>query len=172
MATAQLEILKKADTELQKKFDIVVQVVLASFLKRDVNIHEILSSLQFIRSYEEEKMVKNLFKELLEAQSLHELFYTFSDIWNYIHPQLLEFIVERFGTTRDKDIVKEYKEDLEKYRRNVKLGDFVKMFKSPLPFNKELSPNVGEDWRHETLQDFEDSQLLRALPKKVSQYGK
>ena len=178
VATAQLEKLKKEDEELENKFDKVVQVVQASLLKRDVVLSEILSSLQFIKSHKEKKMVKQQFKELLETQSLHVLFFTFSDIWNYMYPGLLEFIVERFGTASDIKTFQEYKEDLEKYRRKVKLGDYVKIYKKTNPplYNKKLSTVVGDDWRCKTLQDLEDVRLefadktkcdkmiLRALP--------
>ena len=148
--------------------------------KKKVEIKKVLSSLKFIEYHEEKQMVKQQFKELLQDQSLDNLFFTFSDIWNYIHPGLLEFIVERFGTTNDKNKVQEYKEDLKKYRRSVKLGEFVQIFCSrpglPL-YNKELSVHVGEDWRRKTLQDLEDVRLqvaeetkcehflLRALPR-------
>ena len=179
VAAPQLEILKDNE-ELKKKFDKVVQVVQISFIKRNVNLHEILLSLHFIKSHEEKEMVKNHFRELLQVQSLHVLFFTFSDIWDYIHPGLLEFIVQRFGTTSDRNIVEEYKEDLKEYRRSVKLGDFAKICKKiayPPLDNKELSVILGEDWRYKTLQDLEDvriqfadtsicdDSLFRRLPK-------
>ena len=167
--------MKKEDEELQKKFHIVVDVVKASFLERNVNLHDIMSSLQFLKSHEGKTRVEHVFIDILESQSLHVLFFTFSGVWNYLHPGLLEFLVERFGTPSDKNIVKEYKECLEKYRHSVKLGDFVKMLRrtSTSPqVNKELSMVIGEDWRHITLQDLEDVRLqtkcdnliFRALP--------
>ena len=170
----QLEKLKEEDEKLKNNFNTVVQMVQTSFLNRDVKLYEILTSLQFMNT-EEKQMIKN---ELFEAESLLALFFNFSEIWDYLHPGLLEFIVKRFGTTIDINKVMEYNIDLEKYRKSVKLGEFVKIIcnrsKPPL---KELSMYVGEDWRYKTLQDLEDVRLqfadktkcdrllLRALPK-------
>ena len=179
VATAQLEELKKENETLEKKFDEIVEVVQTSFIERDIKFNKILSSLLFIKCPEEKQMVKEQFN-LFEAQSLPVLFFNFSEIWDYIHPGLLEFIVEKFGTAGDKNVVREYKEDLKKYRGSVKLGEFVKIIckkTNPPLFNKELSMQVGEDWRHKTLQDLEDVRLqvadkskcdrllFRALPK-------
>ena len=176
----QLEKLKEEDENLEKKFNEVVEMVQMSFSDRDVKYSQILWSLQFIKCHEEKQKVKEQLKLLFEAQSLPMLFFNFSEIWDYIHPGLLEFIVEKFGTTSDKNKVMEYKVDLEKYRKTVKLGEFVKIIcKRPNPplFNKELSMYVGEDWKYKTLQDLENVRLqfadntkcnrllLRALPK-------
>ena len=175
----QFEKLKKEDEKLEKKFENAVEMVQASFTKNEVKTDKVLSSLKFIKSHEEKRKVKCQFRDLLQDQSLENLFFTFSDIWNYMHPGLLEFIVDRFGTTSDQNIVQEYKKDLQEYRRSVKLGEFVKICKkiNPLLYNKELSMVVGDDWRCKTLQDLEDARLqfadktkcdellLRALPK-------
>ena len=175
----QLEILKKKDENIQQKFKEVVQAVQKSFSEREVNLSEILSSLQFIQCPEEKQIIKPEYEDLSKIQSLHMLFFSLSFIWDYIHPGLLEFIVESFGTNTDKSRVKEYMVALEKYRESVKLGEFVKIIsKRPNPrFNKQLSVIVGEDWRNKTLQDLEDVRLqfaetskcdrllLRALPK-------
>ena len=169
----QFEKLKENDENLEKKFENVVEIVQASFLENEVNISKVVSSLKFIKCHEEKQMVKHQFRDLLQDQSLDNLFFTFSDIWDYIHPGLLEFIVERFGTTSDKDIVQEYKEDLKKYRRRVKLGEFVKIIcEKPNPplFNKELSIHVGEDWRRKTLQDLEDVRLQFADKTKCERF--
>ena len=180
LKSIQFEKLKREDKTLKEKFENVVKIVQESFAENEVKCTNVFRSLQFIEHHEEKQMVKQQFKELKQDQSLDNLFFTFSDIWNYIHPGLLEFIVEKFGTASDKNIVQEYKEDLKKYRRSVKLGEFVQIIrKRPGPplFNKELSMHVGEDWRDKTLQDLEDVRLqvadeakcehflLRALPR-------
>ena len=173
-STVQFEELRKKDDNLEKIFKDILKVVQESFIENKTKFNKVLPSLKFIEHHEEQ------FRCLLHDQSWNKLFFTFSDIWDYIHPGLLEFVVEGFGTTIDKNIVKKYKVDLEKYRGNVKLGEFVKIIckrpKLPL-FNKELSMHVSEDWRHKTLQDLEDVRLqfadktkcdhllLRALPK-------
>jgi len=133
----------------------------------------------FIQCNEEKQMVKPQLKDLLEAQSLEMLFFSFSEIWDYIHPGLLQFIIESHGTASDKERIEEYIMDLEKYRGGVKLEDFVKIIcRRPNPqYNKNLSATVGENWRNKTLQDLEDIRLemadtakcdrllFRALPK-------
>ena len=76
VAAAQFEKLKKEDEELEKKVDIVVDVVKASFLERNVYLHDILSSLKILKSDEEKTRVKYVFGDILESQSLHVLFFT------------------------------------------------------------------------------------------------
>ena len=159
------EKLIKQDENLEKKFENVIETVQASFTENEVMVDKVVSSLKFIKCHEEKQIVRHHFRELLQDRSLDNLFFTFSDIWDYIHPGLLEFIVERFGTTSDKNIVQEYKEDLEKYRGSTKLGEFVKIIcnkPNPPLLDKELSVQVGEDWRHKTLQDLEDVRLQAA----------
>ena len=154
--------LKKNDESMQQKFREVVQAVQKSLSESKVNLSDILSSLQFIQCPEEKQLIEPKYEDLNKVQSLHMLFFSLSYIWNYLHPGLLEFIVESFGTDNDKSRVKEYMVALEKYRGSVKLGEFVKIIckkTKPQQFNKELSVQVGEDWRHKTLQDLEDVRL-------------
>ena len=161
-SAVQLEILKKKDENMKQKFKEVVQAVQKSFSERKVNLSEILSSLQFIQCPKEKELIELKYEGLNKVQSLHMLFFSLSRIWNYLHPGLLEYIVDSFGTDSDKSRVKEYMVALEKYRGSVKLGEFVKIIckiLKPQQFDKELSVEVGEDWRHKTLQDMEDIRL-------------
>ena len=170
-STVQLGILKKKDENIQQKFREVVQAVQKSFSERKVDLSDILSSLQFIQCPKERELIETKLEDLNKVQSLYMLFFSLSCIWNYLHPGLLEFIVDSYGTDNDKSRVKEYMVALEKYRGSVKLGDFVKITckkKTPQQFNKEFSVEVGEDWRHKTLQDMEDVRLLVADEAKVN----
>ena len=145
-----------------KTFEKLVNMTQASFIENQVKFNDIRSSLKFIECYEEKQMVKDQLKYLLQDKSLENLFFVFSDIWNYLHPGLLEFIVKRFGTLSDEERVKEYKEELEKFQENVKLGEFVKIIcKRPAPSLSitELSMYVGEQWRNKTLRNLEDARL-------------
>ena len=169
----QFENLKKEDSKLVEKFEKLVNVVQASFIQNEVKFNDIRLSLKFIERYEEKQMVKHLLKDLRQDQSLDDLFFFFSDIWNYLHPGLLEFIVERFGTISDKGRVKEYKEELEKFQGNVKLGEFVKIIckrPAPSPSIKELSMYVGDDWRDKTLRDLEEVRLQVADKNKCDRF--
>ena len=157
----QCEKLKKEDEDLKEKFEKVIEMVQESFIKKEVKVKKVLSSLNFLKGHEGRQKVNHHFQDLHQDQSLEKLFFIFCDIWDYIHPGLLEFIVKRFGTTSDKNVVQKYKEDLEKYRRSVKLGDFVKVCKklNPLLYHKKMSVIVGDDWRDKTLQHLEDVRL-------------
>ena len=144
--SAQSEILRKEQLYLQKEFYNTIRVVQRSFIERNVDVHDIVSSLQYILYHEEKEMVKNHFKEISEATSLDMLFFTFSNFWDYMHPGLLESIVQEFGTDNDKELVKKYEIDLEEYCGKVKkLGDFAEIERpNPSFANSKYSETPGK----------------------------
>ena len=114
------------------------------------------------------KNVNNYFDQLtskiFKAESVKMLFVLLSNFWDYLNPGLFEFIVGRFGSEVDIQILNQYLGTLQIFRKNVALRDFVKF---ALPhssassvykdFNyKEIVSFMGEVWEQKTLQDAEE----------------
>lgn len=72
--------------------------------------------------------LSNYFLELstTKAESIPELFNLLSDYWDYLNPGLLEFLVRKFGSDDDIELLQVYLEELERFQASVKVGDYVR----------------------------------------------
>ena len=54
-------------------------------------------------------------EEIKHAKSISEVFITLTPYWNYLNYELLEYIIELYGTSDDNERLKSYKEELYKF---------------------------------------------------------
>ena len=102
---------------------------------------------------------QNEVSKILNTPSVENLFIIMSYYWDYLNPGLLEFLVGRFGSKSDIQLLSVYLEKLFQFRSSVKLRDFVQnrpSFKdiSTCRYNKIIT--IMEDWEEKTLQEAEN----------------
>ena len=105
---------------------------------------------------------------IFKADSIAVIFHLLSFFWDYLNPGLLNFIVGRFGSPEDIALMRTYLEELEIFRRRVKVGDFVHAnhvdsVACHHHFYKRIVTIMGDDWEKETLQDVEDYKTELAI---------
>ena len=65
-------------------------------------------------------------EEIKRAKTVSEIFVILSAYWNYLNLELLEYIIDLYGTSDDKERLKSYKEELYKFCKR-------RIFELPLP---------------------------------------
>ena len=65
-------------------------------------------------------------KEIINAKSISEIFNILCSYWNYLNYEILEHIIEAFGTDKDKERLKSYNEKLRQFCKR-------RIFELPLP---------------------------------------
>ena len=149
---------------MEKKFEELVEIIEESFLQRGVSVVKIRRSMKHMRT-SLKLQLGDFFQDhtslLFKADTVEEMFNLLSLFWDYLNPGLFVFIVGRFGSPSDVDLVRMYSEELEVFRKTVKVGEFVRANRTESIachhyFYKKIITIMGDDWEKETLQDVED----------------
>ena len=99
--------------------------------------------------------------KIFKLDSIGAIFNLLSFFWDFLNPGLLDFIVGRFGSPKDISLMTAYLEELEIFRRRVRVGEFVRAncidsVACHHYFYKRIITIMGDDWEEETLQDVEN----------------
>ena len=149
---------------MEKKFEELVETIEESFLQRAVSVVKIRRSMKHMRTslkLQLGEFFQDHTSRLFKANSVEEMFNLLSFFWDYLNPGLFIFIVGRFGSPSDVDLVRIYSKELGMFRRKVKVGEFVRANRTESIachhyFYKKIITIMGDDWEKETLQDVED----------------
>ena len=127
--------------------------------------------------------LKGQFGQLLEdrtsriwnAKTVGELFTILSYFWDYLHPDLLHYLVKRFGIEQTIDLMSVYVDELSKFRKKIKIPDYIGERRINLVDDDYISiiAIFGDEWCEKTLADIEEVRcdfsqkfsFLRLLPK-------
>lgn len=144
---------------LEKEYTVVAMTTLASLKHNKVPpsyiYHHILNL--------PEQTIKSKYKKLIEKRakglttaSLEQVFLAFSPYCDFLNPDLLEQIVERFGDEISCTIIAMYIKRLRDFRRRTLLssvdGKWVAL--TPLGY-VEMMLEMDEMWKKKTLEDLE-----------------
>ena len=150
-------------TKLKEDFEDLVDTIEESFIENGVPLTKIQRSIKHI-PVSLKRDLGDYFRDetssILKADSIRSLFIILSYYWDYLNPGLLQFLVGRFGSETDIQLLSDYLEKLEQFRSSVKLGDFVQSRPS---FNdistcryKKITTVMSQGWKEKTLQDAEN----------------
>ena len=114
---------------------------------------------------------------IMESADIDRLFMTLSNInaWDFLHPQLLEYLVQQLGEDKAKKIMLEYKSKLIHFRSKTKMSE-ISGWIGNIPENplfKKVVMMLGDGWKDKTYQQFEEMRvsLLRLQIFDKSQLG-
>ena len=105
-------------------------------------------------------LLSNNFMTIRSSYSIDHLFIYLSNIqaWDFLHPQLLEYLVQELGDDDAKRSMEEYKSCLVQFRRTTKMrqlsGWFGRITESST-FQK-IVLSLGSDWEEKTYEEFEE----------------
>lgn len=148
---------------LERSFEYLVDEIEDSFIQNRVSL-KIQKSLKHV-PVSLKLQLGEYFKEqsakFLRTKSIEELFVLLSFMWDYLNPGLLEFLVGRFGSENDIELLRTYLQKLSTFRANVKLGEYVHARHTVnSAYNhfcyKKIVTIMSPDWENRTLQDAED----------------
>ena len=155
---------------VNKKFEELVETVEDSFLACGVSVVKMQRSIKHIPMSLKlelgEYFIEHSLK-IFKADSIGAIFNLLSFCWDFLNPGLLGFIVGRFGSPEDISLMTAYLEELEIFRRKVKVGEFVRANNIESVacyhhFYKRIVTIMGDDWKKATLQDVEDYKIKLA----------
>ena len=164
------------DREIQELEDQFLKVVgEAAKNLRTVELMEVkhcLTQLRVSIRYRHIKFLERNLSAITSATSVDDILAILGLYWSYYNCGLLTEIVRKLGSDQTKQLMKQYTEELKKFRLKTKLGDFVgKATPQTIPNFVELVTKLGEDWREYTLEDLEQFRQELAKSMQLEDYA-
>ena len=147
--------------EMERKFEDLVEAIEESFLERGVSVVNMQRSIKHMRMSLKRQLADCFYEyvsHIFKLDSIEKMFAFFSSSWDYLNPGLLEFIVGKFGSENDIDLMRTYLSRLEVFRKAVKLGQFVHTRSRTRrhSFYQNIVSVMGDNWEEKSLQDLEN----------------
>ena len=107
---------------------------------------------------------RNNYHLIMASTSVCQLFMNLSNIhaWDFLHPQLLDYLIQKVGKDSAKSSIEEYKSKLLRFRRTTKMIDLSGWI-GDIPENLELFQKLviklGDNWKDKTYQEFEEMRI-------------
>ena len=78
-------------------------------------------------------------------------------VWDFLHPQLLEYFIQELGDIETKMIMSEYRSQLTQFRRTTKMRELLGWFGniSETSMFQIVMLSLGDNWKEKTYKDFE-----------------
>lgn len=143
---------------LEKDYTMVAMTTLASLTNRQVPanyIYQHLLNLPQQKKAKYKKLVEKRAKGLLSA-SLEQVFLSFSPYCDFLNPDMLELIVDRFGDEINNAIINMYLQRLSSFHKKIALCEMVdKWVAITPPGYTQINLEMDRIWRKKTLKDLE-----------------
>ena len=148
--------------EFEEKYANLVRSVLVAFQQGSVSFRDIracLMALPISLKLQLGNLLQNNASQLSQASSISELFLILSgtSYWNFLNPNLLSHLVEKFGDGQTKQLKDKYLEELRGFRTRTTIEDFPGKWTGPSETDtQELVVELEEEhWRKRNLEDLE-----------------
>ena len=120
------------------------------------NVHAWLATLDVSRQREHQEFMESFDK----GTHLNDLWKRLGSYWNFLNFDLLEHVVNGFGSEDLKKKIESYESDLQCFRKATRLCDFIACWPvrgqtPPESALREFVANVDYHWDHCTLEDLE-----------------
>ena len=143
---------------LEKEYTAVAMTMLASLTHNKVPANFICQHILNLPQHQKSKYKKLVAKKAdgLITASMEQVFLSFSPYCDFLNPDMLEVIVERFGDEISSAIISMYLKRLNSFRKKTSLGKMVdKWVAITPPGYTELSLELDRMWKRKTLRDLE-----------------
>lgn len=158
---------------LEKEYMVVAMTTLAGLKQSKVPICFIQQQIMNIPH----QTMKSKYQRLVDKRvagltkaSMEQLFLSFSPYCDFLNPDMLELIAERFGDEISGAIIAMYLKRLRDFRRKTALCEMAGQWVAiTLPGYVELSLHMGKAWEKRTLQDLE---VFRSYPSRMQWFFK
>ena len=146
--------------QLQSRFSDLVYCTYLSLTDQGIEAHHFhacLMALDLSRSKEHEEFLSSSFKS---GTKFYDLWCKLCNYWNFLNFDILEHVVNKFGSPDLKHQMKSYVCDLQKFRRATRLCDFVHCWPvvgetPPTSHLRTFAVEMQLDWDRCTLEDLE-----------------
>ena len=106
------------------------------------------------------ELTRVLFKTLPTVPNPDELFAVLRQYWNSLQPSVLEHLVDMLEDDDLQKRMQQYMKNLSHFRKQTPLGAFSDKWVCEIPSNyKEVTIDLGENWREKTVEDLMQLQV-------------
>jgi hypothetical protein len=158
---------------LEKEYMVVAMSTLASLKHGNIPTvfiqQQILNLPHQTMKFKYQKLVDQRLKAT-SSVSIEQLFLAFSPYCDFLNPDMLEHIVDRFGDATSSTIIALYVKRLREFRKRTILGNIAEKWVALTPPGYvELSLHMDRVWERKTLEDME---MLRLYPSRMQWFFK
>ena len=104
-------------------------------------------------------LLSNNYSLIMSSDDIDQLFVHLSNMqaWDFLHPQLLEYLVQELADDEIKEIMTEYKSLLIQFRSKTKMSELSGWFGdiSETSTFKKIVLSLGDNWKDKTYEEFE-----------------
>lgn len=148
--------------ELRGKFETLALSCLSELEKQHLGLRKFRTSLTLLPAtikFEHTDFLKENLPTFLKANSLEEIFVHLNLYWNFIDYSLLDYIINHFCSDDLKKDMKDYKSDLEKFRKATTVSQVIDIWHTrvDLPPNfTQFASTLDRDASTFTLEELEE----------------
>ena len=154
---------KEAIDRLEKDFILQAAKIRSSF--KSISVSHVKELLKELPAGEVKGQVGCLFNKgdnfsmAMRSDDVDQLFAHLSNIqaWDFLHPQLLEYLVQELGDDKAKRNMEEYKSHLVYFRKTTKMSELSGWFGNISETSKfqKIVLSLGDNWKEKTYEEFE-----------------
>lgn len=155
--------IQKAIDRLQRDFRLNVTKIRSSF--ESISVVAMKELLKELPAGEVKGQVGLLLNKsdnlggVVNSADVDQLFTHLSNIqaWDFLHPQLLEYLVQELGDDKAKRSMEEYKSNLVQFRKMTKMSELSGWFGNISETSKfqKIVLSLGDNWKEKTYEEFE-----------------
>ena len=154
---------KQHVNQLEDCFVELTECTYEILVEKGIDVHRLharLVSLDVFRRHEHQEFVDKHLMNIDQNMTFNNLWARLGSYWDFLNFDLLEHIINKFGSEDLKQKMKSYKHDLQSFRRSTRLCDFIDCWpvRGQTPPETELRRfvvKVGHHWDSCTLEDLE-----------------
>ena len=158
---------------LEKEYMVVAMTTLTSLKQSKTPTsfiqHQIINLPHQTMKAKYQKLVEKRIRGIANS-SLENIFLSFSPYCDFLNPDMLEHIVDRFGDEMSKAIIVMYLKRLRKFRRKTTLKEISDQWVAITPPGYiQVSLEMDSVWERKTLEDLE---VFRSYPSRMQWFFK
>ena len=149
--------------QLEGRFLELTECTYELLVDRSIDVNRLrarLVSLDVSRKHEHQEFINNHLMNVDQRMTFTDLWARLGNYWDFLNFDLLDHIINKFGSEDLKHKMKSYKHDLQSFRKSTRLCDFIHCWpvRGQTPPETELREfimKVGHQWDSCTLEDLE-----------------
>ena len=163
LSSTEIQGIKNKAAKLKKKFTSVLIHTKICFTDKEEESRKflrdfkiMLTSLPLFKQHEDKEFLKGEENRIKTAKDVDDIFEILKPYWNYVDYDLLEHIIEEFGTEQLQEEMKQYIAELEQFEKKTTVQDFslATEEKVVIPAHyRKLSVKLEKDPKMFTLHD-------------------
>ena len=154
--------IKQQVKQLQYRFVHLAYCTYEELVDKGISVHKFhawLTALDVYRQHEHQEFIKDHLTNIDKETHLNNLWARLGIYWNFLNFDLLEHVVNKFGSENLKQNMDSYECDLHSFRRVTRVCDFIDCWpvqgEAPETDLREFVAKMKHDWDNCTLEDLD-----------------